>query len=42
MRIGTPAPPCGDTVYVSKAAVTDKVAQRIILQTTVQLQCFFF
>lgn len=39
MRIGTAAPPCGDIVYVSKAAVTDKVAQRIILQAAVQLQC---
>lgn len=39
MRMGTAAPPCGDTVYVSKAVVTDKVAQRLILQTAVQLQC---
>lgn len=39
MRIGTAAPPCGDILYVIKVAVTDKVAQRIILQTVVQLQC---
>lgn len=39
MRIGTAAPSCGDIVYVSKAAVTDKVAHRIILQTSVRLWC---
>lgn len=39
MRIGTAAPPCGDFVYVRKAAVTDKAARRIMLQTVVQLQC---